>query len=54
MNQVAVFVVPGTLILLELFAGTELFADAEDAGEDAVGRNLENDTVVGADRVFDA
>ena len=38
MHEVAVFVVPGTFVLLELFAGAELFADAEDAGEDAVGR----------------
>ena len=32
----------------------EAFPGAEDAGEDAVGQALENDTVIGADRVFDA
>ena len=54
MHKVAVFVIPLLLVLLELFAGAELFPDAEDAGEDTVGRNLEDDTVIGADRVFDA
>ena len=41
MNQIAIAVIPLLLVLLELFAGTELFPDAEDAGEDAVRRDLE-------------
>ena len=41
MNQVAVFVVPGTFILFQLLAGAELFPDAEDTGEDTFGRDLQ-------------
>ena len=41
MNQVTVFVVPGTLIFLELFSGTEFLADAENTGEDAIRRDLQ-------------
>ena len=41
MNEISIFAVPLLLILLELFALTELFTDAEDAGEDTVGRDLE-------------
>ena len=41
MHEVAVFVVPGTFVLLELFAGAELFADAEHTGEDALRRDLQ-------------
>ena len=41
MNQVAVFVVPGTFILFQLLAGAELFPDAEDTGEDALRRDFQ-------------
>ena len=41
MHEVAVFVVPGTFVLLELFAGAELFADAEHAGKDALRRDFQ-------------
>ena len=41
MHEVAVFVVPGTFVLLELFAGAELFADAEHTGKDALRRDLQ-------------
>ena len=38
MHEVAVFVVPGTFVLLELFAGAEFLTNAEHAGEDTLGR----------------
>ena len=41
MHEIAIFVVPGTLVLLELPAGAELFADAEDTGENALRRDLQ-------------
>ena len=41
MHEVAVFVVPGTFVLLELFAGAELFADAEHTGKDTLRRDLQ-------------
>ena len=41
MNQVAVLVVPTTLVLLQLLAGAELFPDAEHAGKDALRRDLQ-------------
>ena len=39
--EVHITAVPLLFVFLELFAGAKLFADAEDAGEDAVGRDLE-------------
>ena len=41
MHEVAIAVVPLFLIFLELFAGAELFPDAEDTGEDALRRDLQ-------------
>ena len=41
MNQVTVFVVPGTFVLLQLLAGAELLADAEHTGEDALRWDLQ-------------
>ena len=38
MNQVAVFVVPAALVLLQLLTGAELLADSEHTGKDALGR----------------
>ena len=40
-DQVHITSVPLLFCFIELFAGAELLADAEDAGEDAVGRDLE-------------
>ena len=39
MHKVAIFVVPGTLVLLELFAGAEFLTNAEHPGEDALRRD---------------
>ena len=41
MHQIAVFLVPGTLVLLQFPAGAELFADAEYTGENALRRDLQ-------------
>ena len=41
MHEVAIAVVPLFLIFLELFAGAELFTDAEHTGKDALGRDLQ-------------
>ena len=41
MHQITVFAVPGTLVLLQLFAGAELFPDAEHPGEDALRRDFQ-------------
>ena len=41
MHEVAIFVVPGTLVLLELFAGAEFLTNAEHAGEDALRRDFQ-------------
>ena len=41
MHQVPVFAVPAALILLQLFAGAELFPDAEHTGEDALRRDFQ-------------
>lgn len=41
MHEVAIFVVPGTLVLLELFAGAKFLTNAEHAGEDALRRDFQ-------------
>ena len=41
MHEVAIFVVPGTLVLLELFAGAEFLTNAEHPGEDALRRDFQ-------------
>ena len=41
MHEVAIAVVPAAFVLLELFAGAELFADTKHTGEDALRRDLQ-------------
>ena len=53
-HEVSIFAVPLLFVFLQLPTGAEFFPDAEYAGEDAVWRDLENDTVIGADGIFDS
>ena len=41
MHQIVIFAVPAALVLLELFAGAEPFADADYTGKNALWRDLQ-------------
>ena len=41
MNQVAVFVIPAALVLLQLLTGAKLLTDTQHAGEDTLRRDLQ-------------